>query len=92
MDGFQPTDLNKSAIGSAEVTLPHREPPASHSETRKGFPDASIGSSGGASGKITFKDCDGQETGTLEWVNGKIITSGDQTIQGGCDDSSSIIG
>ncbi len=43
----------------------------------------------GGDGSRTFKDCDGNEVSKIEWKNGIITSTGDEEIQGGCDDSSS---
>ena len=40
-------------------------------------------------GKIIFQDCDGAETGRLEWDRRRILTEGEQIIRTGCEDSSS---
>lgn len=43
----------------------------------------------GKTGSVRFIDCDGAQTGFIEWENGRMLTEGDQVIQGGCSDSSS---
>jgi len=45
----------------------------------------------GGEGSFTFKDCDGNETGKLEWKNGLVTSTGDKDIEGGCDGNSSSI-
>lgn len=43
----------------------------------------------GETGSLEFTDCDGQQTGFVEWENGKMLTSGAQVIQAGCPTVSS---
>ena len=43
----------------------------------------------GGTGSVKFKDEDGQELGTINWRNGRMLTNGDLTIEAGKDDSSS---
>ena len=55
--------------------------------TRDPLPFPQVGN--GVNGSLVFQDCDGAETGRIEWVDGLIVTSGEQTIESGCGASSS---
>lgn len=45
--------------------------------------------SGNATGSIRFIDCDSAEVARLEWNKGRVTTSGDQEVQGGCEGDTS---
>ncbi|GAA5117189.1 hypothetical protein JIN84_17780 [Luteolibacter yonseiensis] len=85
---FQPRVIAATSIGTAAVTLvrSHAERPNMKVQPQK----CEVREAGGKTGSITFKDCDGQEVGKLEWRNGQVLTEGDQEVEGGCDDSTSI--
>lgn len=47
--------------------------------------DGGQGGGGGASGSLTIKDCDGGTQAVLEWVNGRITSTGSLEATGGCE-------
>jgi hypothetical protein len=85
---FEPKILAESSVSSFPESIPQREGARTRPRNKDPIVREKSGGGGGGTGSLIFKDCDGAETGRLEWVNGVITTSGDQTIEGGCDSSS----
>lgn len=82
---FQSQVLRKSSLGTPAVTFLSTEP----ARTQR-IPSAAITvNQSGGTGSLVFQDCDGAEVGRISWLNGLIQTDGEQTIESGCDDTSS---
>ncbi len=76
-----PSSLGTSAFTKRDAQTPQMSQEPSRSTVREAT---------GGTGSRTFKDCDGQEVSKIEWENGRITSTGDEDIECGCDDSSSI--
>jgi len=84
----EPSVPNKKRIHEPSVTRVAtsqsvRPPPVGNDP----LPFPQIGN--GVRGSLVFQDCDGAETGRVEWSDGLITTSGEQIIQCGCSGTSS---
>ncbi len=82
---FEPRVIYPSSLGSSALTQRAVETPAMSQQPSR----CTVREATGGDGSRTFKDCGGQEVSKIEWQNGRIVSTGDEEIEGGCDDSSS---